>query len=225
MCHGRAGPACRHGQIQIRQAGLLGTATVHVPPGHARPRHTQGSNLPRHDRIATGDLQAWRAAVEGLLVLGRFGEHLRGVAEVGHGQIGELGPGSAVGDRFDHHGGRFARARTARCRGVAQLQAVQGQPRLHGLRRLRLHLQRALGTDSIHAAIATAAEEVIEEAPRTAAGEARARQTQRTAALGNQQEATFDHVVATPVDLAHVAAILPHPLQRSATGGVEHQFT
>ncbi len=89
--------------------------------------------------------------------------------------------------------------------------------------RLRLHLQRAVGAGGIHAAVA-AAEEVVEEATGTAPTEARTGQPKCTAALGDQQEAALDHVVAAAVDLPHIGAVIAYPLQRRTRRGIQHQF-
>ncbi|KAG0751255.1 hypothetical protein G6F24_014491 [Rhizopus arrhizus] len=197
--------------------GGNGAVEVLPPPlpaatASARAGHHQRTRLARHDRIAAGDLQAWRAAVEGLFVLCWFGEHLRIGADIRHRQIAELRARRAFGNRFDHHIGGLTGAGAGRRTGVAQLQALQRQPRLRRLRRLCLNLQRAVGAGGIHAAVAPA-KEVVEEATGTAPAEARTRQPQCAAALGDQQEAALDHVVAAPVDLAHIGAVIAHALQ------------
>ncbi len=88
---------------------------------------------------------------------------------------------------------------------------------------MRLHLQRAIGAGGIHAPVA-AAKEVVKEATGTAPAEARTGQPKRTAALGDQQEAPLDHVVAAAVDLSHIGAVIAHPLQRRTGRCIQHQF-
>ncbi len=156
-------------------------------------------------------------------MLRRFGEHLCGAADVGHRQVGELRAGGTVGNRLDHHIGRLTGTCAGRCTGVAQLQALQRQPRLRRLCRLCLYLQRAVGAGGIHPPVA-AAKEVVGEATGTAPTETRTGQPKCTAALRNQQEAPLDHVVAAAIDLPHIGAVIAHPLQRRTGRGIQHQF-
>src|SRR5690606_34952463 len=64
----------------------------------------------------------------------------------------------------------------------------------------------------------TVAEYVVEEAAAAAPAEARARNGQWPAALGDQQEAALDHRVALAADHARVLQVAADTLQRGAVG-------
>ena len=188
-----------------------------VPPFDARPGDAQCALAHRHHHHPAHDGRLRPVVDEPVFGLRRFGKQLRAGAGA-QDQRWQLAGDGAVGHGFD--GDRRALAHPQRLRDfeIAQAQAAQWQPRLRrgGGDRFDLQGDRTAAHAQLFASVAEGAVEHVHAAPQ----ETRGRHRHLTAALGDQQETPFEHVVMVVADRPHQLLILADLLQRRAFGRV-----